>query len=83
MSSRKITGMKKPLRPRGLGVVTLAVNCSHCGRVVRQQYLVHDKVWALAGMPSVVGLLHVGCIEKRIGRRLTRRDFYSGWEYRT
>jgi hypothetical protein len=71
--------MKKPI---ALGMASLATKCDHCGRPVRQTYMVHDKVWALAGMPSVIGLLHIGCVEKRIGRRLTRRDFYYGWEYR-
>jgi hypothetical protein len=38
--------------------------------------MLHDKVWALTGVPYVMGNLHIGCVEKRIGRRLTARDFY-------
>jgi hypothetical protein len=38
-------------------------------------YIVHDKIWARAGMEGYGGCLCVGCLETRIGRRLKRRDF--------
>jgi hypothetical protein len=38
--------------------------------------MLHDRVWKLTGVPFVFGNLHIGCVEKRIGRRLTARDFY-------
>jgi hypothetical protein len=47
--------------------------CRHGGRW--EHYMVHDKLWRAAGMRD--GFLCVGCIEKRIGRRLTPRDFTS------
>jgi hypothetical protein len=45
---------------------------------MRQLYMLHDKVWNLTGVPYVFGNLHIGCVEKRIGRRLAARDFYYG-----
>jgi hypothetical protein len=36
-------------------------------------FMVTDEVWAAAGDPQ--GCLCVGCLEERIGRRLTRADF--------
>jgi hypothetical protein len=37
-------------------------------------YMVHSAVWAAAGMPYA-GYLCVGCLETRLGRTLTARDF--------
>jgi len=66
--------IKKP-KPCALGMAS-GVPCAHCGRPMRQLYMLHDKVWNLTGAPFVFGNLHIGCVEKRIGRRLTARDFY-------
>jgi hypothetical protein len=46
-------------------------------------YLVKNSVWKAAGMPpdgvlECNGSLCVGCIEKRLGRRLTPKDFKFG-----
>ncbi len=45
--------------------------CRHAGRW--EYYRVHDTVWAAAGMSS--GYLCIGCLERRLGRSLTRKDF--------
>ena len=37
--------------------------------------MVHDAVWARAGMYSDGGFLCVGCLEKRLGRTLRPSDF--------
>jgi hypothetical protein len=47
----------------------------------KEFYLVKDSVWRDAGMPKAThnkhsgGSLCVGCIEKRLGRRLVPEDF--------
>jgi hypothetical protein len=38
-------------------------------------YTVRDKVWKAAGMTGYSGCLCIGCLEKRLGRRLEPRDF--------
>ena len=38
-------------------------------------YMVHDHVWKAGGLPEYGGMLCVGCLEERIGRRLCRDDF--------
>lgn len=40
-------------------------------------YDVHDRVWAAAGMATgtPAGFLCIGCLEDRLGRRLTAADF--------
>jgi hypothetical protein len=38
-------------------------------------YYVRDAVWAKAGMDGFGGCLCIGCLEKRIGRRLKPKDF--------
>jgi hypothetical protein len=64
--------------------------CDDCGTdtlstepgVPTEYYMVHDRVWQAAGMPTRppsgaagTGLLCIGCLEHRLGRRLHRRDF--------
>ncbi|MET9876549.1 hypothetical protein ABZZ36_18270 [Actinacidiphila glaucinigra] len=39
-----------------------------------ERYMVHDEVWAAAGM-CPFGFLCIGCIERRLGRRLAAADF--------
>ena len=38
-------------------------------------YTVRDAVWKIAGMEPMGGCLCVGCLEKRLGRRLRPKDF--------
>jgi hypothetical protein len=38
-------------------------------------YTVSDAVWARAGMEPMGGCLCIGCLEKRIGRKLKPKDF--------
>jgi hypothetical protein len=41
----------------------------------QEVYLVNDKVWEKTGLDGYGGCLCVGCLEKRIGRRLKPKDF--------
>jgi hypothetical protein len=52
----------------------LCVDCSR--NTQHEHYFVHNEVWASAGMPEC-GMLCVGCLEDRLGRQLTSRDFTS------
>jgi hypothetical protein len=38
-------------------------------------YIVRNKVWKAAGMEPYGGCLCIGCLEKRIGRKLKPKDF--------
>ena len=38
-------------------------------------YMVHDELWAAAGMTPDGGHLCIGCLELRLGRQLRRDDF--------
>jgi hypothetical protein len=40
-----------------------------------ETYFVHNHIWKAAGMEPWGGCLCIGCIEKRIGRRLIPEDF--------
>jgi len=42
----------------------------HC-----EVYHIHPSVWWAAGMEPMGGCLCIGCLEKRLGRRLRPRDF--------
>jgi hypothetical protein len=56
-------------------------HCVDCGRDTcspdqHEWYMVHDDLWAAAGMlPEGGGCLCVGCLEKRIGHQLEPTDF--------
>jgi hypothetical protein len=39
------------------------------------RFMVHDRVWAAAGMDPLGGWLCVHCLEDRLGRPLTAADF--------
>jgi hypothetical protein len=41
-------------------------------------YIVKDKLWKAAGMTPWGGCLCVGCLERRIGRKLKPKDFERG-----
>jgi hypothetical protein len=41
-------------------------------------YTVKDKVWQATGLEGMGGCLCIGCLEKRIGRRLKPDDFEAG-----
>ncbi|QHO75998.1 hypothetical protein ACH79_28695 [Bradyrhizobium sp. CCBAU 051011] len=38
-------------------------------------YTVKAKVWEAAGMEPMAGCLCIGCLERRLGRMLTPKDF--------
>jgi len=40
-----------------------------------EQFYVKDKIWKAAGMDPYGGCLCIGCLEKRIGRKLKPKDF--------
>lgn len=66
-------------------------DCEDCGQdtdKINEYYMVHDSLWGAAGMETNEaftqgltntylpdGMLCVGCLENRIGRRLTPADF--------
>jgi hypothetical protein len=52
--------------------------CRDCGTNTYRDgefYTVADEVWDASGIPRDGGMLCIGCLERRIGRELTRADF--------
>jgi len=47
--------------------------CAECQAPCHESYMVRDEVWAAVGMPQE-GVLHVACLERRLGRALTPED---------
>jgi hypothetical protein len=41
-------------------------------------YMIREAVWAKAGMEPFGGCLCIGCLERRLGRKLKPKDFLSG-----
>jgi hypothetical protein len=63
--------------PREYECPAPSVECLDCGvdtHAVDEWYMVRDDVWVAAN-PSQSGILCIGCLEDRLGRRLTRSDF--------
>jgi hypothetical protein len=40
----------------------------------KENYMIHDDLWR-AAVPTEAGYLCVGCLERRLGRKLQRGDF--------
>lgn len=82
-------------RPDGKLEVLGPTECADCGMktgIRGEWYIVHDHVWEQAWPNSETTLaatgaefmcdelLCVGCLERRLGRRLTPADFPPGWD---
>ena len=51
--------------------------CDDCGvntSRIKEFYMVHDDIWDSVS-ENLYGMLCVGCLEERLGRRLTPADF--------
>ena len=46
-------------------------------------YTVRDAVWKASGMEPYGGCLCVGCLEKRLGRKLRPKDFLKGHSFKS
>ena len=62
---------------------TQSRGCRHTGRW--EMYMVYHRVWQAAGMGK--GFLCIGCLERRLGRRVVPEDFtkapinrHASWE---
>jgi hypothetical protein len=53
----------------------LCLDCQLDTGQANEYFMLRDDVWALTGLSSQDGMLCIGCIERRIGRRLERADF--------
>lgn len=62
--------MGKPIGDR-----FVCVDCAADTAELDEYYMVHDHVWAQAGMGCHDGMLCIGCIESRLGRTLVADDF--------
>lgn len=52
-------------------------HCLDCKRdtgKMCEHYVLQDRVW-LSAHPSPIGMLCIGCLEKRLGRQLRAADF--------
>ena len=67
---------KEP-RPTGPGgLIYVRADCAECGKKMPYEtdyYMVHDELWSSVAFEGE--LLHVHCLEKRLGRKLKREDF--------
>src|SRR5262245_19757464 len=56
----------------------VSFDCVDCGADFDEfDYIVEDAVWAAGGLEPNGGLRCIGCLERRLGRRLKRDDFKS------
>jgi hypothetical protein len=52
-------------------------HCIDCGvdtDAINENYMIHDELWR-AENPAEAGMLCVGCCERRLRRKLCRKDF--------
>lgn len=55
----------------GTGLAPCGVDTSTAG----EYYMVNEHVWLKSGMQPKGGMLCIGCLEGRLGRKLTHEDF--------
>ena len=48
-------------------------DCAACTNCEFEYYMVHNELWDRTGLDR--GMLCIGCLEQRIGKLLTARDF--------
>jgi hypothetical protein len=63
-----------PTVMRGRGF-TACVDCSVCTMALGEDYVVNDDIWQQVGMSERGGMLCIGCLEDRLGRKLWGCDF--------
>lgn len=54
-----------------------AWKCVDCGvscNDIHEYYMIHESLW-LSVMKCLCGMLCIGCVESRLGRKLTPEDF--------
>lgn len=51
------------------------VDCTYDTNELGEYYMVQDEVWMQAQLDATDGMLCIGCLEQRIGRRLKPADF--------
>lgn len=56
----------------------LCLDCGECTRSLKEHYFVREDVW-FSVVDSETGMLCVGCLEGRLGRRLVGDDFTDAW----
>lgn len=49
--------------------------CLECKLPLYYEYVVHKEVWETAELDYHDGVIHLPCLEKRLGRALTLEDF--------
>lgn len=52
------------------------VDCNVDTGKIHEHYFIHTDLW-LTALNSKVGMLCIGCLENRLGRKLNREDFPS------
>lgn len=53
--------------------------CTDCNIDTKYEfYFVHTDLW-LSVMPSITGMLCIGCLESRLGRQLCAKDFTDAY----
>jgi len=51
-------------------------NCKDCKKTtIHEYYMVWDRVWKRSDMKPDGGMLCIGCLEQRLGRKVTQKDF--------
>lgn len=79
----QISALIRRIRPRGQDQVwpeRYDYPCDDCGMLTapaggaHEWYMVEDAVWQEAGATAST-ILCIGCVERRLGRTLSRRDF--------
>jgi hypothetical protein len=69
----KLAAMRERRHRRWVYEQFACLDCTDNTHDTNEYYMVHDHIWD--GVVSGHGMLCIGCLEKRLGRRLNADDF--------
>lgn len=52
----------------------VCLDCHVCTFCINEYYMVYRRIWKKIN-PKINGMLCIGCVEKRLGRKLNTKDF--------
>lgn len=59
---------------------SICMDCTANTSELNEFYMLNDEIW-LRAVPGRAGMLCIGCVEARLGRRLRGGDFDFAWSF--
>jgi hypothetical protein len=71
-----VDGLRRKGQVEAMRLCCLCLDCGADTVEIDEYYMLHDAIWLVAN-PDTDGMLCIGCVEGRLGRRLGPSDFVN------